>query len=434
MTAECASADRVGTITMDAALQDAFAYTFPLYEMARTRHNALHAPAPARSAQVNQLRHRRTLSDHRARAVTTPNNDTLYSSAWLDLSGGPLELQVPAMGARYWSVQFLDAHTGTAAVAGTRNGLGTAQRLWIAHADDPATPPAGMHAVRLPTRDAWLLARILVDGAQDLAAVHALQDGLTLHALGSGAEPVPEPRPIAPQPPAGLPQDAANFLAVVNEALRRNAMSRNAQPPDPAWQPLGVGAPPGAQALERWTQALPALAARLDMARGARTVRGWSYPDPAIGTYGADHALRAGVARSGLGALPLSEALYLLAGTDAQGEPLDGRWRYRVRLPAQGLEAKAFWSLSMYQEEADGRLFFVDNPIARYALGDRSSLPRSAQGEAEILVQHAPPDAQASWLPAPTGPFRLMLRAYLPGEALLKGQAPLPVIERLPPR
>lgn len=418
---------------MEPALQEAFAYTFPLYEMARTRYNALHAPPPARRAQVNQLRHRRTLSDHRARAVTTPNNDTLYSSAWLDLSGGPLELQVPAMGARYWSVQLLDAHTGTVTVVGTRDGLGAARRLWLAHVNDAAIAPAGLQAVRVPTRDAWLLVRILVDGTHDLAAVHALQDGLALRVLEGGTEPVSEGSSVAPQRSMGLPQDAGNFLAVVNDMLQRNAMDRSVQPPDTAWRPLGVGAPPGPQALQRWAQALPRLPAQLNMAQGASVVRGWTYPDPAIGVYGANHTLRAGVALSGLGALPLTEALYLLADTDAQGEPLSGGWSYRVRFPAQGLDTKAFWSLSMYQEEADGRLFFVDNAILRYSLGDRSNLPRNARGEIEIMVQHAPPAASANWLPAPAGPFRLMLRAYLPGLALQKGLAPLPVVERLPP-
>ena len=96
----------------------------------------------------------------------------------------------------------------------------------------------------------------------------------------------------------------------------------------------------------------------------------------------------------------------------------------------------AFWSLSMYQVEADGRLFFTDNPIARYAISDRSTgLVKNADGSLDIIVQQAEPtDAaqKANWLPAPAGPLRLMLRAYLPAPELAQGRVPLPTVEKLP--
>ena len=62
------------------------------------------------------------------------------SSAWLDLSTGPIELTVPKIAKRYWSVQFMDASTSTAALIGSRNAGEADIKLWIANTDDPAAP------------------------------------------------------------------------------------------------------------------------------------------------------------------------------------------------------------------------------------------------------------------------------------------------------
>jgi hypothetical protein len=195
------------------------------------------------------------------------------------------------------------------------------------------------------------------------------------------------------------------------------------------------------EASAAWSSALPALYASLKtgVGLGSANVQGWQMPHPAVGVYkdaqGTHFDLRAGVALGGLGALPAQEAVYLSAALDSQGQALSGQHRYRVRIPASGVPAQAFWSLSMYQVEADGRLFFTDNPIKRYALGDRSpDLAKNPDGTLDIFIQHTAPTnntLQPRWLPAPQGAFRLMLRAYAPSAALLGGQALLPSIERI---
>ena len=67
--------------------------------------------------------------------------------------------------------------------------------------------------------------------------------------------------------------------------------------------------------------------------------------------------------------------MYFHANFDAQGEPLNGRHAYRWRVPPGGVPAEAFWSLTMYEAMPDGRYFLVDNPIQRYAIGDRTRRP-----------------------------------------------------------
>lgn len=440
---------------IDADLQAAFEHTFPLYEMARTRYLSVEMPAnPNRG--VNRLVHRRALADAKNRAVTTPNNDTLYSSAWLDLAAGPIELTVPPMAGRYWSFHFMDAYSGTAELIGSRNAGSGDLRLWVVHAGDARPAPPGVRIVRLPTRDVWLLVRILVDDSQDALAVHKLQDAITLRVAGDAvtsggsfsatasttqnAPVVAQPsNPIAPKAITGSPLDGGNYLNVVNSMLARNPVP-GAVELLARWQPLGVvpGAMATPQAGALWTAALPDLNASIKggVNSGARQVQGWQYPDSAVGVYGRNDRLRAAVALGGLGALPTQEAVYLSALADAQGQPLTGLASYRVKIGAGGIAAQAFWSLSMYQLEPDGRLFFVANPALRYAVGDRTpGLVKAPDGAMEIVVQHGEPAAaadRANWLPAPAGAFRLMLRAYLPSSALRDGQAPLPRVERAP--
>ena len=81
-------------------------YGTPAFEMARLAYDFSYDPANSRRVPVNRFAHRRILSDHRHRLVTTPNHDTLYSSAVIDLSSGPVTLDVPAMGAR-WCWPFI---------------------------------------------------------------------------------------------------------------------------------------------------------------------------------------------------------------------------------------------------------------------------------------------------------------------------------------
>ena len=135
-----------------------------------------------------------------------------------------------------------------------------------------------------------------------------------------------------------------------------------------------------------------------------------------------------------LAALEVAEATYLMCDTDAEGQMLDGRHRYVLRFAAGQLPpAHAFWSLTMYEVTPEGRAFFTDNPLSRYAIGDRTrGLVQDADGSLEIYLQHDRPDEDrtANWLPAPAGPMRLVLRAYEPADSLIDGTWPAPAVTR----
>jgi hypothetical protein len=120
------------------------------------------------------------------------------------------------------------------------------------------------------------------------------------------------------------------------------------------------------------------------------------------------------------------EAMYWRTQVDGAGHVLSGERNYILHFPPGGLPpVNAFWSLTM----ADAKERFVANPINRYCLNDRSGLLANGDGSVDIYLQNAAPGGRESnWLPAPTGKFRLWLRAYMPGTPILNGTYTVPPV------
>jgi DNA sulfur modification protein DndE len=222
--------------------------------------------------------------------------------------------------------------------------------------------------------------------------------------------------------------DAATFFATMAELMKDN-------PPDPADTPMlatlaTIGIQPGQEfdinrldpAVARGIQRAPQAAqAAIDAhARYAgMTANGWMIP-LRTGNYGTDYLQRAYIAAYGLGANRPQDAVYPVARVDARGRPLSGANRYVIRFARNQLPpVNGFWSLTMY----DSELFFVENPLKRYALGSRAPFTYNPDGSLDLYIQHEPPeqDKQSNWLPAPAGGFVLMLRLYWPKDSVLQG-------------
>lgn len=404
-----------------AALRRAFRFAFPVYEVMRTRAFQLgRARAAGLPNAVNMILPRTTLADATSREVTTPNNDTLYGSAWLDLAAGPVILTVPVLPGRYHSAALMSLTTDNLAIEGTRTGS-QGGRFAIVGPGYAGPTPDGTTLMRSDSNDAWLLIRVLVDGPKDLEEAAKSLAGFKLELSEGRTAPAPTTAPAPANP------DAATFLAAVDEALARSAGSPLAI--RAADRGLGMLTP--AQKI-LWDQSLPALFAELKngLVDAGEVINGWSYPRFGVGEASGDDDLRAFVALGGLGALPRTEAMYLSARTDSVGIALDGSQAYTVTLPPR-LPVGAFWSLTMYQIEPDGRLFFLANDLNRFAVGDRSpQLRANRDGSYDIFVQTTPPTGErvVNWLPAPKGKFALIFRAYLPKPELLDGSFRLPPV------
>ncbi len=412
-----------------AIARDMYVFTFPLHENYRVRHLVTQAaPAPQRVA-TNAFLHRRDLVDHTSRRVTTPNNDTLYSQSFLDLSRGPVVLEVPEVAERYYTFALMDFYSNNFAYVGTRTTGTAAGKHLVAGPGWRGTAPDGMHVIASPTNAVWMLGRILVTSPEDLPRVRTLQDRLKLYSLSeSGPAPVFDGPPLAPGDPWG-------YVAIVNHALTENPPPARDAAAVARFAAIGVG--PGLRFDRDRISAEQQAAIVAGIKEGERlvaakelsgtVVQGWSYPTQGMGNFGADFLLRAGTALKLLAALEPAEAVYL----SYVGEPLDGSRRYRLRFDAGRLPpVHAF-----YEAMPDKRLFFADNPIKRYAIGDRTpGLRVGANGSLDIDIRHDSPgtERESNWLPAPAGPFALVLRAYVPKPELLDGRYRLPALEREP--
>ena len=453
--AAVAGSARAGIDGLRAAAHEAWIYGLPLIETAGARARLIGRAAPGSAAGLNSFVHARNLATAASRGVTTPNNDTLYSQAWIDLSSGPVKITVPPTGRRYFSLALMDMYTNNIRVIGQRADrgeggeyllLGPPRRIDVGDMDIteprmPRPPHLWRHLaeIRVPGTWVWALGRTLVDGEADLPAAHAVQDGLAVSA----------------KHPARIPGVYAGRDAAWNDYFWSVQQLIEDNPPPKADDdffhriaPLQLGAEQGFERARFADAELGEIEAGIDEAKAelaarragaAHGVGGWVYPKPDLGNYGQDYLTRAAVAISGLAALPVAEAMYMRALAPDGGRLFDSENHYRLSLPG-GLPVDGFWSLSLYEPTPTGQFYFTDNPIHRYAIGDRTpGLRRRADGGYDIWIGRADPGGThtANWLPAPAkGPFALTMRAYLPKPDLVSGRYRIPAVQSLgrPPR
>jgi len=155
------------------------------------------------------------------------------------------------------------------------------------------------------------------------------------------------------------------------------------------------------------------------------TVNGWS-TTLKYGEWGNNILERAAFSQVLPAANVPAEAVYWTTTVDSTGAKLNGQHDYLLHFPAGGLPPNnAFWSLTM----TDLQAYMVNNSINRYNVGTFSNLVPNADGSVDIYIQHAAPSGnESNWLPAPTGNFKLWLRAYLPSPAILNGEYQVPPV------
>ena len=421
-----AYAQEDGIPTLARASRDAWLFGLPLIENAQSRAHLL------RNLPPNTFLHKRSLVDWRDRFITTPNNDTLYSLAWLDLSAGPVHLEIPATGNRYVSVALMDMYTNNFAIPGTRTTGPDGGQFTIIGPDAALGSPLD---IRSPTRWVCALVRLLVDGPQDLPAVHQIQDRFVLR--GPAISHSGKPSEFAART---APWD--QYFASVQALMIENAPRATDERYLHAIAPLGIGLQdrfdpsrfPAGQ-VDEIRHGIQLAVQALHDTRSLGPVRqGWNYPRADLGDFHESYLYRAQVAIGGLYALPPQEALYIRPVLTPEQEALPAGRSLLLRFPAGQLPpVGAFWSLSMYERTPDGQFFFFRNDIDRYAIGNRTSgLVHGSDGGLDIWISREKPagDRLANWLPAPArGPFGLFLRAYFPDISLISGTYLLPPLQ-----
>ncbi len=392
------------------------------------------------------------------------NNDTIYHALMADVGDEPLVLSVPATGDRYVVLQFIDAWTNNFAYLGTRGTEGRAGKYLLAGPGWEGEVPEGLTLLRVPTRLFAMIGRVAVNGERDLRAARRVQENTWVTPLSVYPEQATrEGRELGDRDFAPYDHEVSEEL-VFWEKLR----SWMALCPPPAtetdyiarFEPLGL-LTTGAESPYR--NASPelqrALVAGLEVAQ-ARLEEVLTAPNPAavngwnlsihgfdynldyfeVGTIDSDEwkiadrsaafATRALAARAGLWGNHGYEAAYAVNYVDADGEQLTGEHRYEIRFETPP-PVEAFWSITMYDHP---NYFLVANDANRYSVGDRTRGLRTARdGSVTINISHDQPTRaqRANWLPAPEGPFRPILRMYLPEAAIVDGTYELPAIRRV---
>lgn len=418
---------------------EAYVYGYPLVEMYRVRYKRLFEPNDGIPSRLNEFHHVRNLLDYKNTAVVAPNNDTLYSTAWLDLAKEPIVLEVPASPKRFYVMQFMDFYTSDFAILGTRTTGSNAGSYVVVGPNWKGELPKDLKRIDSPTNSVWLLGRTLVDGPEDLAAAHAQQDRYRLLPLSDWRnKTVPKPQALPNMRPYKL-DEPLQFFEFVNLALHENPPPAREAALMSVFGEIGVGPdktfaissldPASARGLTRAVQDGEKIVAA-NRRRGA-ALNGWRPPSANSGTFGDDYLLRAVTAKYALAALTPDDDYSFVLGL-GDNNAMDGSHDYVLRFEKGQLPpVNAFWSVTMYLAPSG---FLVDNPIHRYSIGDRTrGLKYGADGSLTIYVQHDSPgpDKESNWLPAPSGAFALGLRCYSPSKAITSGTWKPPAIAKV---
>jgi hypothetical protein len=427
----------------------AVVYGLPLMIMDLTRQNLTNVPAP-KGAPENQFIHLRQFPTAAFKEVVRANVDTLYSSAFLDLSREPLVLSVPHTHGRYYLLPMFDAWTNVFASPGTRTTGSGSGSFVIVGPDWRGTLPDGLRAFRSPTNMLWILGRTETNGPQDYPAVHAIQDGYRLAPLSAfGRAYTPPKASVDASVDTKTPPVRKLELVSSFEYFNRLARLLKSNPPPPSDAPVlaklaGIGIVAGrsfdrahldpaiAEGLERSVQvALQKL--QEGMKQTGKSVNGWHVPPMILGNYGSNYSARALIAWLAFGANLPADAIYPTTYVDGDGKLLDGANQYRLQFEkGQTPPVKAFWSVTLYGPDS----FFVANPINRYAISSWMPLRRGADGSIDIYIQQDSPgkDWESNWLPAPKGEFNLTMRMYWPRDnqpSILDGSWSPPAVIRI---
>ena len=132
-------------------LEESLVFTLPLMVMDATMTKTTNTvKATDLQAPVNQLFHALALADAKFTDVVTPNVDTIYSQAFLDLSLDSVVLTLPKTN-RFCTVEVLDAWTNCIAVLDTAQLIQESQQYLFTGPGFTDEIPMGMEEVKSPT-------------------------------------------------------------------------------------------------------------------------------------------------------------------------------------------------------------------------------------------------------------------------------------------
>jgi len=422
-------------------VKEAYVYGFPMVDSYRIQHSYFVDETNSEfKGAWNQPHSVARVYTPQDKAIQTPNSDTPYTFLGADLRAEPLVISVPAMPkGRYYSLQFIDMYTYNFAYVGTRATGNDAGHHLLAGPSWQGTAPEGVRSViRSETPFAFVLYRTQLFGASDLEDVRKIQAQYTVQPLSkfTGTPPPAAMAPVDFMKPlsADAQKTSPEFFEILNFLLGLTPTHPSEIALMERFARAGIGPGKSFNAASHSSEQRQAVEQGMaDAWKAFATFKadqvdtGKKSSADGFGTrefLKNDYMMRMSSAVLGIYGNSKEEANYPVYFVDADGKPLDAATgRYTVRFaPGRLPPVNAFWSLTMYELPAS---LLTENPIDRYLINSpmEPGLVRDPDGGITLRVQHESPGKgkEANWLPAPNGPFFMVLRQYWPKPEALDG-------------
>jgi hypothetical protein len=444
------SRSEMGAAASDSALSseeakaiahEAWLYAYAPLQGYQTMYNQTQNTSfPGYVGGFNTFRHYTRQATPDDKDIVTPNNDTPYSWAWLDLRAEPMVVSLPAVPApRYYVNQWFDMYTHNFAYTGVRaTGREAGTYLFVGPRWKGQIPQGITKVFHAETEFVGTLTRTQLNGPDDVAAMQAVQAEYVITPLSAylGTKP-PAPAPAVAWPVWNAAKaEGIDFIGYLNALLAFMPVVESERTAFGRFARIGIGAgkafdaatfePAVRAAIEQGC--VEAAAELKQLAMKQATSKGFFGTRAELGS---DYVMyRSMGALLGIYGNSIEEAVYASQQTDPDGALLDGRRHWVLRFePGQLPPVNEFWSITMYGLPDR---FLVENPINRYSVGDRTQgLKQGPDGSLEIYIQHERPTPEkvSNWLPAPEGPFFFVGRFYGPKPALMDGSWKLPPLQ-----
>ncbi len=430
-------------------LEKAYIFTLPLMMTDATVTVSTNTvKATNQKAPLNSFIHAKSLATSKFRDVVTPNVDTIYSQMMLDLSKESVIIELPKT-ERFCTAQLLDAYTNCVDIIDASKFENDSERFILTGNDFDGEIPNGIKQIKYPTSMGWIIIRTICYNEQDESNVHEIQNMMktyTLSQLEAGKiDEVAEGK--YDKKNDFVPLEHVMKLSMQDYFDRANELMKE-NPPTEADAPMmeeivKINVGPGLvfdssifgeKAKEIWSSLVSEIS-ETTMQQSAKFFSkngNWSYMGKPIAEFGTEYAYRAFISIFGLGANPVSFAVYPKTDIDSNGDRLNGNNKYILHFEKDELppvEENGFWSVTAYDSSNN---FLIDNEIDRYCINDRSDVVYNDDGSLDIIIQAEKPDEKVSnWIPVLKGEFHLVLRIYMPSETVVNNEWQAPVLKRV---
>lgn len=425
-----------------AIAKQAWIYGYPMFYNYKSIYlYALDKSYPDNAGGFNRFKNYAKIFTPSDTSVVTPNDDTPYSWAILNLSTEPVVIVVPPIdNKRYFVMQLVDLYSYNFAYIGTRSTGDGGGKYLIAGPDWNGAKPAGIDSVfHCETNLVTVLGRTQLFSASDMVNVVRVQSGYHLEPLSTFLKTsAPAPKKYNLDLPAWNESDysSTSFIGVLNALLQYTSVDSSETALRESFAKIGILPGKPFDSTQYSPEVLAAIRQGIQDGKDALE-KSKSVTVSSLGLFGTrqelgnDYVKRATAAAMGLFGNSAVEAYYTGSMLDRTGKPLNGENKYVVHFAKDQIPpVNYFWSITMYNLP---QRYLVANPINRYSIGDRTpGLHYESNGDLMIYLQATDPGGKktANWLPSPaSGPYNFVVRLYGPKAAVTDGSWKLPLPE-----